>query len=309
MGWMVAAVVVVLLLVRYFTHPVHKALALAYSAGHAQRRGNLPLAEKFFQRSLESAGKLKEPRKSRIEAQVEIMRALLRYRQGRMQEAAELFRTGIPKATVTLPREYETVQRGLIAWGDLCGDEGRHWEAELHYRKAYEKDERCGNAAGMTFAMQRLADSLMRQDKRAQAEEAIDRAIVLETQITTEQMVRQGRNPADYRVISMSLPDLHFCREQYVEAAALYREKVAFWEKQVARPDNVDVGRLQMRLALCEEKLGHPAEAIEMYTRAEGTYRREWCEEHPKTVAAREARTALVGRPILAAAGFQPADL
>ena len=109
-----------------------------------------------------------------------------------------------------------------------------------------------------------------------------------------ENLVRQGKNPATHSVISMSMPDLHFCRQQYEDARRLYQEKVAFWEKQVTRPDNIDVGHLQMRLALSEAKTGHRAEAIEMYTRAESTFQREWCEGHPKAVAAHAAKAAFV---------------
>jgi hypothetical protein len=103
-------------------------------------------------------------------------------------------------------------------------------------------------------------------------------------------MVREGKNPAEHHVISWSLPDLHFCREQYEDARRLYREKVEFWEKSVTRPDNIDLGHLQMRLAVCEERTGHRDAAIEMYTRAASTFAREWGEEHPKTVAARERK-------------------
>jgi hypothetical protein len=49
-----------------------------------------------------------------------------------------------------------------------------------------------------------------------------------------------------------------------------------------------------MRLALSEAKTGHRAEAIEMYTRAESTFQREWCEGHPKAVAAHAAKAAFV---------------
>jgi tetratricopeptide (TPR) repeat protein len=150
-----------------------------------------------------------------------------------------------------------------------------------------------GNTAGVIFDLQRLGDALLRQGRRDEAEEALDRALVLETQVVAEQMAKQGKNPAEHRVISWSLPDLHFCREQYEDARRLYREKVDFWEQSAARPDNVDLGHLQMRLALADLHTGHRAEAREMYARAEKTYEREWGEDHPKIVAAREARASL----------------
>jgi hypothetical protein len=94
-------------------------------------------------------------------------------------------------------------------------------------------------------------------------------------------------------VISWSLPDLHFCREQYEDARKLYQGKVEHWEGSVTRPDNIDVGHLQMRLAMANLKTGHRAEALAMYARAEKTFEREWGAGHPKIAAAREAKDAL----------------
>jgi len=145
----------------------------------------------------------------------------------------------------------------------------------------------------MIFDLQRLADSLIRQNRRTEAEEIINQAIQLETRVVHQQMLREGKDPAKHHVISWSLPDLRFCREQYDDARRLYREKVEHWEKSVARPDNIDLGHLQMRLAFAEERTGHRAEAVEMYKRAAGTFQREWCEDHPKVLAALAAKAAL----------------
>jgi len=38
----------------------------------------------------------------------------------------------------------------------------------------------------------------------------------------------------------MSLPDIDFCRERWLEARPLNEEKVSHWEKSVTRPDNID---------------------------------------------------------------------
>ena len=92
----------------------------------------------------------------------------------------------------------------------------------------------------------------------------------------------------------MSMPDLYFCREQYDDARRLYREKVEYWEKQVTRPDNINVGHLQMRLAFSEARTGSVAAAFEMYARAEATFQREWCGLHPKVTAARMAKEAVL---------------
>jgi tetratricopeptide (TPR) repeat protein len=294
MFWIIASAVVAILVFLFLNTKVHKSLALSRAAMMARKQKDWPMAAKFYRESHDLAGKLHEPLKSRIQAQVEIDWASLLHRQGKMREAADLFQQGFSKASVTSRRVHILVHQGYLCWGDLCADEGRHHDAELQYRKALEGDEKSGNLGGTIFDMQRLADSLIRQERREEAEEVIQRAIALETRVVHEQLVRQGKNPAEHPVISMSLPDLHFCREQYEDARRLYQEKVAFWEKQVTRPDNVDVGHLQMRLALAEARTGHRAAAIEMYTRAESTFRREWCEGHPKAVAAHEAKAALV---------------
>jgi hypothetical protein len=55
-----------------------------------------------------------------------------------------------------------------------------------------------------------------------------------------------------------------------------------------------------MRLAFAEARTGHVADAIEYYSRAEATYAREWCEGHPKALAARHAKTTLTGKAAVA---------
>ena len=213
-----------------------------------------------------------------------------------MREADDQFRQGFShtRAADTHPE----MRPAYLIWGDLCTDQGRHPEAEQHYRTALAGEEQIGNLAGMIFDLQRLGDSLIRQERRDEAEEVINRAIVLETQVVHQQMAREGKNPGQHRVISWSLPDLHFCRQQYEDARRLYREKVEYWEKSVTRPDNINLGHLQMRLAFSEARTGHRAEAIEMYTRAEKTFEREWCEGHLKVLAARDAKHALLQQAV-----------
>jgi len=274
-------------------------MARGFSAMHARQRRNWPLAAKFYQEGHEAAGKLKDPTRSQLESQIEIQWASVLHRQGKMREAEELIRRGISKAKGAALPEFQVAQ-GYVCWGDLCADESRYLEAEDHYRKALEGDEKSGNLGGTVFDLQRLGDSLIHQERRAEAEEIINRAIALESQVVHAQLACEGKNPAEHAVISMSLPDLHFCREQYEDARRLYREKVNFWEKQVTHPDNIDVGRLQMRLALSEARTGHAEEAIEMYTRAEATFAREWGERHPKAALAREAKAKLLSSRSLA---------
>jgi len=56
-------------------------------------------------------------------------------------------------------------------------------------------------------------------------------------------------------------------------------------------------------LAVSETETGHLAEALEMYTRAQHTFEREWGNGHPKAVSAREAKAALTRRLSEAAGG------
>jgi len=290
---MVGAIAAILTFYLIFVRtPMRRAIALTLAAQHACKRKDFAAAVRFCRESHQAAGKLKDPPRSQIEAKIEIQWATLLYRQGRMREAEDRFQRGFSHAQQS--GCYPEMKPALLVWGDLCADEGRHPEAEQHYRIAVQGEELIGNFAGMIFGLQRLGDSLIRQERRAEAEEAIDRAIVLETRVVYEQLARQGKNPAERRIISFSLPDLHFCREQYEDARRLYREKVEFWERSVTRPDNIDVGHLQMRLAFAEARTGHRAEALEMYSRAEKTFERDWGEGHPKVIAAREAKAALM---------------
>jgi tetratricopeptide (TPR) repeat protein len=293
MVWILAAVAVLVLFFVFINRTARLARSLSCAAQNARNRKDWPAASKLYRHGYEVAGLLKEPLKSQMESVIEIQWASVLYRQGQMTEAEDLVRRGLVKGRRCFPVESGLLLEGGLTWGDLCTDQGRHCEAEQHYRKVLEGDERRGNLGGAIFDLQKLADSLIRQGRRGEAEAEIHRAIVLETQVVHEQLLRSGKNPAAHSVVSMCQPDLVFCREQYGDARRLYREKVAYWERQVTRPGQIDVGRLEMRLALAEAETGHLADAIEMYTRAEATFRREWCEEHPKAVAAREARAAL----------------
>jgi tetratricopeptide (TPR) repeat protein len=292
MAWTVATIVAVLFLLALFVRtPMRRAIALTIAAQRACKRRDLATAARCFQEAHASAGKLREPKKSLIESQIEIAWATLLYRQGKMGEAEDMLRRGFSRTRAA--GCHPQMRPAYAVWGDLCTDQERYIEAEAHYRTAIEGEEQIGNTAGMIFNLQRLGDSLVRQGRRDEAEEAIDRAIVLETQVVGEQMARQRKEPSQHRIISWSLPDLHFCRGQYEDARKLYQEKVEYWERSATRPDNIDLGHLQMRLAMSGEHTGHRAEALDMYARAEKTFEREWGEGHPKTAAARQARVSL----------------
>jgi tetratricopeptide (TPR) repeat protein len=292
MAWTVASIVVALLLLALFVRtPMRRAVSLTIAAKRACQQRDLDVAAKLFGEARAAAGKLKDPQKSLIESQIEIAHATLLYRQGKMGEAEDMLRRGFSRTRAA--GCHAQMRPACAIWGDLCTDMGRHIEAETHYRTAIEGEEQLGNTAGMIFGLQRLGDSLIRQGRRDEAEEVINHAIVLETQLVSEQMARQRKEPGQHRIVSWSLPDLHFCREQYEDARKLYQEKVEYWECSVTRPDNIDLGHLQTRLAIACMRTSRRAEALEMSARAEQTFQREWGEGHPKTAAAREARMSL----------------
>ena len=286
-------IIAALLVLLFVGMPTRRAIALTIAAQRACKRRDYQTAARNFRDAHATAGKLREPKKSLIESQIEIAWATLLYRQSKLAEAEDMLRRGFSRTRTA--GCYPRMKPAYVVWGDLCVDQGRHIEAEGHFRTALEGEEQIGNKAGMIFDLQRLGDSLIRQGRREEAEEVLNRAIVLETEVVHAQMARQGKEPGTQRIIAWSLPDLHFCREQYEDARKLYSEKVEYWEKSVTRPDNIDLGHLQMRLAMSDERTGHRAEAIEMYTRAEQTFVREWGDGHPKIAAARQARAALLG--------------
>jgi tetratricopeptide (TPR) repeat protein len=293
MYWIIGVVGVLVLLYFWWTKsPVTTAMALIREGQRARERRDWPAVVRFCRQAHDIAKTLPESVKTKLEGPIEVEWANASYRLGKMSESEELFRGGFSKARAA--GVHATQNPAYLIWGDLCADEGRHPEAEQHYRTALATDEQTGNLAMMIFDLQRVGDSLIRQGRRSEAEEVINQAIALETRVVHEQMIRDGKNPAEHHVVSWSMPDLLFCREQFEDARRVYREKVTFWEKSVTRPDNIDLGHLQMRLAFAEARTGHRAEAVEMYTRAEATFAREWCERHPRVAAARAAKEELM---------------
>ena len=294
MVWIIVAAIAVTGIVIFWNSPTRKTSTLTLLAERELKRRDWQAAERLFRDGLEIAQTMKEPARSRAQALIEIECAESQYRQGSLREAEDLLRKGLAKAGACYPKGDGLVQTGYLLWGDLCVDEQRYCEAESHYRKALEGDEHTGNLAMTIFDLQRLSEALIRQQRREEAREVIERAIAVETSVVHQQLEREGKNAGEFVITSMSMPDLHFCREQYDDARRLYREKVEHWEKQVARPDNINVGHLQMRQAFSEAQMGNVAAAIEMYTRAEATFQREWNESHPKVSAARMAKEALL---------------
>lgn len=293
MAWVIGSVIAFLLIYRFFTAPARRASALSFSAMHARNARNWTLAAKFYRRSHDLVGKLKEPRRSRMQAQIEVHWAAVLYRSGHLREAEEMLHQGLSKGERYFTPQSEMLLQGYMCWGDLCTDEGRHSEAEGHYRKALEGDESSDNLAGMIFDLEKVADCLLNQERRAEAETVIERGIALETRHAREFAIRRGMDPDKYLLTPTSLSKLQFCRGEYDEARRLYRAQVEHWGTQAKRPDNIDLGQLQMQLAVAEARSGHVAEAIAAYEGAADAFSREWCEGHPKAVAAREAKAAL----------------
>jgi len=290
--WILAAAVFILGFYRFFQEPSRHARALNFSVMHARNQKNWELAAKFGQRSHEEAGKLKEPGRSQLESEIEMQWAEVLYRMGELGQAEDMVRHAISKAERHFAPQSEMIIKGYICWGDICTDQDRHAEAEGHYRKALASETE-GNIAGLIFDLERLGDCLIRQGRRADAEQVIEQAIALETMHGREFLAAQGLDPAGYRMSPSSLPDLSFCREQYEEAQRLYREKSQHWDSQEQRPGNIDLGQLLMQLGLSEERAGHYGEAIQSYQRAAAEFERDWCLDHPKAVAARRAVAAL----------------
>jgi len=293
MAWVIAAAVAAVLIYRFFTKPSRRVKALCFSAMHARHRQDWQLAAKFYAKSFRLTSKLKEPARSKAQPPIEIQWAGVLYRQGNLSEAEDMLGRAQSSAERYYPRNSEMLLEGHLLWGDLCADRGRHSEAEGHYRIALEGDESNHCLAGMIFDLQRLADCLIRQERRAQAERVIERAIALETRHAREYAASHRMDFERHGFTPLSLPRLHFCREQYEDAGRLYRAQVQHWEKQVKRPANIDIGHMQMQVALAEERAGHYEEAIDAYARAAAEFEREWCEGHPKAAAAREAKAAL----------------
>jgi tetratricopeptide (TPR) repeat protein len=293
MAWVIAAAIAVILIYRFLHTPARQAKALSFSAMHARNRRNWALAAEFYSESHQMASKLNEPLRSQIESQVEVQWAAMLYRQGLLRDAEDMLRQGLSKGERHFAADSEMLVQGSLCWGDLCTDEGRHVEAEGHYRKALAGDEPHDNIAGMMFDLQRLGDCLIRQERRAEAEAVIERAVAFETRHAREFAISRGMDPDKYLLTPISLPTLHFCREQYEDARRLYRGQVEHWEAQAKRPDNIDIGQLQMKLALADARAGHLEEAIDAYERAASVFERDWCPGHPKALAASVAKAAL----------------
>jgi tetratricopeptide (TPR) repeat protein len=304
MHWAIAAAIVALLIYRFLSEPSRKVKVRCFSALHACNRKNWKLAAKFYSEAYEIAHRLKEPLRSKMESEIEVQWARVLYRQGDLRAAEDMVSTGLSKGERYFASESEMLLQARLCWGDLCMDEGRYSEAEAHYRKALESDESSDNLAGMIFDLERLSTCLIQQVRQAEAELAIECAITVETRHAREFAFAHGVDPDQYLLTPTSLAKLHFCREQYEDARRLYRAQIEHWETVAKRPDNIDLGELHIQLALAEARTGHFEEAFDAYEKAAAEFEREWCAEHPKVIAVRNAKETLE----TGAAAIQPSS-
>jgi len=180
MIWALVAGVAAILVLIFILNPARNAIRLTLAAAYARRRGDAALEENLYRQAVDVAAKLKEPLRSKIEGHVEIQWGGLNYRKGQLREAEDLIRRGLVKASISTQREYAVVQEGYIQWGDLCVDQGRYYDAEEHYRQALENDEKTGNVAGIRFELQKIGDVLIRQGRKEDADELVQRAAALD---------------------------------------------------------------------------------------------------------------------------------
>jgi hypothetical protein len=139
MVWLIAAgVVLVLVLVVLHKAPVHLIRTINKAAILACQQNDWGTVSNYYREGHEVAGKLLEPRKSKFLWLIELQWASVLHRLGKMREADEMFRSGFAKATVTGRRDDLLIPPAHLDYGDLCTDEGRHCDAERHYRKALE---------------------------------------------------------------------------------------------------------------------------------------------------------------------------
>jgi tetratricopeptide (TPR) repeat protein len=165
-------------------------------------------------------------------------------------------------------------------------DRGDYATAQQYLQKAIVQREKTGNQGWMIMELQTLGDVLLRQQKFDEAEQILIRANDTEKRVTHESLVRQGKDPGSMVIISMSQPDVYFSQRRWTEALKVYQEKVTHWERSLTRPDNVDLGHLQMRLAEVQTNLGDASAAAESYRHAAESFQRDWTGEHPRVALA-----------------------
>ena len=224
--------------------------------------------------------------KSNYDRHCKVQLARIRYRLGDLAEAESLFQHALTDWVAKAPRVWDDLCSGHVTWGQLCLDQGRYEEAQAHVQEAVQLRRKQGDDGGLITELQTLGDVFLCQGKYEEAERIITQCTDLEKKIIHQSLLRQGKNPANATMISMSQPDLYFSQRRWQEALQVYEQKVVHWERQLTRPDNVDLGHLKMRLAAVLEHLGETAKAAETYRRAEESFRLDWTDAHPRVALA-----------------------
>jgi tetratricopeptide (TPR) repeat protein len=195
------------------------------------------------------------------------------HRLGRLPEADRHLRESIPALEACFPAGHFEIGRAYALRGELELDRGDYAEAQRCFQHALAEDERTGNQARRLFTLQRLSEALLRQGNQPRALDIVEQCMSLEREFMNR--VNDGR-----QYILMSLPDLRFCQGEWEDARRLYQEKVEYFERLTA--PGIDVGHYQWRLAASLEHAGDHAGAAAFYRRSAETYRRSFCEDHPR---------------------------
>lgn len=216
----------------------------------------------------------------------QVQLARIRYRRGDLAEAEMYLQQALPGWTQDSPGVLDALSVGYVTWGQVCLDQGRYLEAQGHLVRAVRLREKTGNDALMIMELQTLGEILLRQEKFDEAQPILQRSNEIEGEVIHRVLVKEGSNPSSRVVVSMTQPDVYFSQRRWTEALNVYQEKVVHWERSLTRPDNVDLGHLQMRLAEVQRHLDDQASAIESYRHAAASLTRDWGEDHPRVAFA-----------------------
>lgn len=242
-----------------------------------------PEAERLYRAALNCAPGGPE---SNYHRGCQIQLARIRYRRGDLLEAEAFLQRSLPGWAQDSPGVLDALSIGYVTWGQVCLDQGRYLEAQGHLVRALRLRERTGNDALMIMELQTLGEILLRQEKFDEAESILQRSNEIEGKVVHQVLSREGTNPSSRVVVSMTQPDVYFSQRRWAEALNVYQEKVVHWERSLTRPDNVDLGHLQMRLAEVQTRLDDQPAAIETYRHAAASLVKDWGEDHPRVAFA-----------------------
>ena len=214
-----------------------------------------PRADRLMRQAMRLAGSFSGSTKDFFEGQTAILWSGMLYRAAHLQQAEETLRQGLARLESSCPG-HQLLDAGRLIWVDILADQGRYSEAERIFDKFLRDDPHPGYRAMTIFYLQRLGDLLIQQKRFAEAQETIERCMKLEAEVTHASLRAEGKEPSEYQVISMSLPDYEFCRGRWEDARRLFQEKAEFFERSVTRPDNITFKRTRSRVPLTPLRSG-----------------------------------------------------